>query len=138
METTLGEDWQEFFDLIICDAKKPLFYRSSEPLKTAAGVRAERARRKGEDEAREKARDKFMLEAEDKYYKEHEPEMEAYKEWEDAQKEKAAADLFASEEEVEEEGEYVEPPKKPSFETRERQACARKFDEEYAPTAASA
>lgn len=30
----MGEDWQEFFNLIVCEAQKPLFYKSEEPFKT--------------------------------------------------------------------------------------------------------
>ena len=37
METTLGEDWIEFFDLVVCNARKPLFYRGQEEFKSIDG-----------------------------------------------------------------------------------------------------
>ena len=31
MSVSLGEDWKDFFDLILVDNKKPLFQRSENP-----------------------------------------------------------------------------------------------------------
>jgi hypothetical protein len=31
MKATLGEDWKNFFDFCIVDARKPLFFRSNSP-----------------------------------------------------------------------------------------------------------
>jgi hypothetical protein len=31
MELTLGEEWMSYFDLIICNCKKPLFQRTENP-----------------------------------------------------------------------------------------------------------
>jgi hypothetical protein len=28
MKVTLGEDWESFFDICICNARKPLFFKS--------------------------------------------------------------------------------------------------------------
>ena len=35
MIQTIGEDWLEFFDLCVCDAVKPLFYRNEIPFENS-------------------------------------------------------------------------------------------------------
>ena len=31
LKTVFGDDWRELFDVVICDARKPLFQRSDNP-----------------------------------------------------------------------------------------------------------
>ena len=35
MKVTIGDDWKDRFDLILCDSRKPLFQRTESPFYTA-------------------------------------------------------------------------------------------------------